>query len=93
MWLLLHSCILRRSNHLHVVLRTDIDIETANSWTDREVLEQWHKLFNGDEITQKFVKGDVVEAHEVLRLKHAIAIYRSRLCDISLPMFSKQRAV
>jgi REP element-mobilizing transposase RayT len=69
------------SNHLHVVLR--IDIETANCWTDREVLEQWHKLFNGDEITQKFVKGDVVEAHEVLRLKHAIATYRSRLCDIS----------
>ncbi|ABE55674.1 protein of unknown function DUF1568 [Shewanella denitrificans OS217] len=32
------------SNHLHVVLR--IDIEIANRWTDREVLEQWHKLFN-----------------------------------------------
>ncbi|MBB1269111.1 transposase [Shewanella sp. SR44-3] len=69
------------SNHLHVVLR--IDIEIANRWTDREVLEQWHKLFNGDEITQKFVKGEVVEAHEVLRLKHSIATYRSRLCDIS----------
>jgi hypothetical protein len=73
-----------------------IDIETANRWTDREVLEQWHKLFKGDEITQKFVNGELVEvheAHEVLRLKHAIAIYRNRLCDISLPMFSKQRAV
>jgi hypothetical protein len=69
------------SNHLHVVLR--IDIEIVNRWTDREVLEQWHKLFNGDEITQKFVKGEVVEAHEVLRLKHSIATYRSRLCDIS----------
>ncbi len=31
------------SNHLHLVLR--VDIETANHWTDREVLEQWHKLF------------------------------------------------
>ena len=30
-------------NHLHMVLR--VDIETANRWTDREVLEQWHKLF------------------------------------------------
>jgi REP element-mobilizing transposase RayT len=69
------------SNHLHVVLR--IDIETANRWTDREVLEQWHKLFNGDELTQKFVKGELVETHEVLRLKHTIATYRSRLCDIS----------
>jgi hypothetical protein len=33
------------SNHLHVVLR--IDIETANRWSDREVLKQWHKLFKG----------------------------------------------
>jgi len=51
------------SNHLHVVLRVDID--SANRWTDREVLEQWHKLFKGDELTQKFAKGELVEAHEV----------------------------
>ncbi|MGR6500915.1 transposase [Shewanella sp. Koi 1] len=69
------------SNHLHVVLR--VDIETVNRWTDREVLEQWHKLFKGNELTQKFVKGELVEAHEVSRLKHSIALYRSRLCDIS----------
>ena len=69
------------SNHLHLVLR--VDIETANHWTDREVLEQWHKLFKGDELTQKFAKGELVEAHEVSRLKHSIALYRSRLCDIS----------
>ena len=69
------------SNHLHVVLR--IDIETANRWSGRKVLEQWHKFFKGDELTQKFAKGELVEAHEVSRLKHSIAIYRSRLCDIS----------
>ncbi|MGL5358739.1 MAG: transposase [Shewanella sp.] len=69
------------SNHLHVVLR--IDIETANRWSDREVLEQWHKLFKGDELTRKFAQGELVEAHEVNRLRHSIAIYRSRLCDIS----------
>ncbi|WP_226564688.1 transposase [Shewanella chilikensis] len=69
------------SNHLHLVLH--IDIETANRWTDREVLEQWHKLFKGDELTQKFTQGELIEAHEVPRLKRTIAIYRSRLCDIS----------
>ncbi|MCL1155586.1 transposase [Shewanella chilikensis] len=69
------------SNHLHLVLH--IDIETANRWTDREVLEQWHKLFKGDELTHKFTQGELIEAHEVPRLKHTIAIYRSRLCDIS----------
>ncbi len=69
------------SNHLHLVLR--IDIDTANSLSDREVIEQWHKLFKGDELTRKFAKGELVEAYEVTRLKHTIATYRSRLCDIS----------
>ncbi|MGL4449289.1 MAG: transposase [Shewanella sp.] len=69
------------SNHLHVVLR--IDIETANRWSDREVLEQWHKLFKGDELSRKFAQGELVEPHDVNRLRHSIAIYRSRLCDIS----------
>jgi hypothetical protein len=40
-------------------------------------------LFKGDELTQKFAKGELVEAHQVNRLKHSIALYRSRLCDIS----------
>ncbi len=69
------------SNHLHVVLY--IDLETVNRWSDREVVEQWHKLFNGTDLTQKFAKGDVVEACMVATLKHQIATYRSRLCDIS----------
>ncbi|MGS0681134.1 transposase [Shewanella sp. 125m-7] len=69
------------SNHLHVVLY--IDLETVNSWSDREVVEQWHKLFNGTELTQKFAKGDVIEECMVAVLKHLIATYRSRLSDIS----------
>ncbi|NMH63820.1 transposase [Shewanella salipaludis] len=69
------------SNHLHVVLR--IDLDTANRWSDAEVLEQWHKLFKGDELTRKFAQGGLVESHEVIHLKHSIATYRSRLCDIS----------
>ncbi|MCL1127890.1 transposase [Shewanella surugensis] len=69
------------SNHLHVVLY--IDVAKANSWSDREVIEQWHRLFNGTQITQRFAKGKVIEAHQVTQLKHQIAIYRSRLSDIS----------
>ncbi|OBT14008.1 transposase [Vibrio sp. UCD-FRSSP16_10] len=69
------------SNHLHVILRVDVD--TANNWSDREVVEQWHKLFKGDHLTQKFVRGNSIEAYEIAKLKHSIAIYRSRLCDIS----------
>ena len=69
------------SNHLHVVLY--IDLETANNWSDREVVEQWHNLFNGTALTQKFVKGEVIEECMVAQLKHLIATYRSRLSDIS----------
>ena len=69
------------SNHLHLVLR--IDIELANSWTDREVVEQWHLLFKGTELTQRFAKGELVEEENLTPLRHSIAQYRSRLSDIS----------
>ncbi len=69
------------SNHLHLVLR--VDIYEANAWTDREVVEHWHQLFKGTEVTQKFVKGEIIESFEVKALQHSIALFRSRLSDIS----------
>ena len=69
------------SNHLHLVLR--IDIELANNWTDREVVEQWHQLFKGTDLTQRFAKGELVEEVNLTPLRHSIAQYRSRLSDIS----------
>ncbi|MGS0825375.1 transposase [Shewanella sp. 0m-8] len=69
------------SNHLHLVLR--VDVFEANNWTDREVIEHWHQLFKGTDITQKFAKGEVIESVEVSSLKHSIAQYRGRLSDIS----------
>ena len=55
----------------------------SNRWNDKEVVEHWHQIFLGTEITQKFVKGEVIESYEVESLKHSIAQYRSRLSDIS----------
>ena len=69
------------SNHLHLVLK--LDIYEANAWTDREVVEHWHKLFKGTDITQKFTKGEVIQTTEVNNLKQSIAQYRSRLSDVS----------
>ncbi|BAJ01880.1 Transposase IS200-like domain-containing protein [Shewanella violacea] len=69
------------SNHLHVVL--SVDIYESNRWSDKEVVEHWHQIFLGTEVTQKFVKGEVIESYEVESLKHSIALYRSRLSDIS----------
>ncbi|GIU49375.1 hypothetical protein TUM4438_32880 [Shewanella sairae] len=62
------------SNHLHVVLY--IDLDTVNSWSDREVVEQWQKLFNGTDLTQKFAKGEVIDECMVALLKQLIATYR-----------------
>ena len=79
------------SNHLHVVLR--IDINTVNAWSDREVLEKWHQLFKGNHLTQQFVKGELIQDHHVTRLKHFIDLYRSRLCDISCPSIQNRCVV
>ncbi|GIU14604.1 transposase [Shewanella sp. c952] len=69
------------SNHLHLVLH--VDVGQVNAWSDRDVVLQWHKLFNGTVLTQKFAKGEVIEEYAVTQLKHLIATYRSRLSDIS----------
>ena len=69
------------SNHLHIVL--SVDIYESNRWTDKEVVEHWHQIFMGTEVTQKFAKGEVIESVEVNNLKYSIAQYRSRLSDIS----------
>ncbi|AVI66371.1 hypothetical protein CKQ84_11060 [Shewanella sp. WE21] len=74
------------SNHLHVVLLVDID--NANRWTEREVLGLWHKLFKGDKLTHKFSKCELVEAHEVARLKHTIAIYVTLVCSCAVKGFN-----
>jgi hypothetical protein len=66
---------------LHVVL--SIDIYQANCWSDVEVINHWHQLFKGTEITQKFAQGEALEDYEQLQLSHTVALYRSRLSDIS----------
>ncbi|WP_025820171.1 hypothetical protein [Shewanella marina] len=69
------------SNHLHVVLK--VDVERAEAWTDEEVIVQWQKLFKGTLLTQKRLKGDKIEAYELETLNQTITAYRQRLMDIS----------
>ncbi|MEC4728623.1 transposase [Shewanella sp. D64] len=69
------------SNHLHLVLC--VDIYESNGWSDREVVEHWHQIFMGTDITQRFAKGEIIESFEINSLKHSIAQYRGRLSDIS----------
>ena len=43
------------SNHYHVILH--INTERANSWSDHEIVERWHQLFNGTVLSQKYLKN------------------------------------
>jgi hypothetical protein len=69
------------SNHLHIVLR--LDAEQAKRWSDKEVLIQWHKGFNGTLLTHSFVKDEALDEFELKTVIDSIAVYRERLTDIS----------
>lgn len=69
------------SNHLHIVVK--IDVDTALAWTDREVIEHWHKEFKGTPLTQKFDRGEEVTSFERVIIDERVAEYRRRLSDIS----------
>ena len=43
------------SNHYHVVLH--INSNQATSWSERDVVEHWHRLFKGNLLSQRFIRG------------------------------------
>ena len=69
------------SNHLHLVLR--IDVELAKHWSDVEVVSQWQKLFTGDSLNEDFVKGEALESYQQNFINKRVKEYRLRLMDIS----------
>jgi putative transposase len=44
------------SNHYHVVLHIRPDM--ANDWSDQDVVQRWHQLFNGTLVSQRFAVRD-----------------------------------
>jgi len=69
------------SNHYHAVLH--IDVERAKSWSDRDVVENWHRLFNGTVLSQKFLKEASLKDYELMALQPVIDEWRDRLQSIS----------
>ncbi len=69
------------SNHYHIVLHVDKD--TADNWTDTEVMQHWHELFKGNVLSQRCVKGEVLSISEQQALWERVQIWRERLMDIS----------
>ena len=69
------------SNHVHLVLF--VDQEAADNWEPLEVAIRWHRLFNGSLLSQRFIDGDALSRAELQTLDELIALWRSRLMDIS----------
>jgi REP element-mobilizing transposase RayT len=69
------------SNHYHVALH--INAEQALSWSEREVIERWHRLFKGSLLSQRFLQGEALSKAERNALSDQICEWRDRLISIS----------
>jgi len=48
------------ATHSHLVLH--VDPPRAESWTTREVVERWHQLFSGTELSERYLRGNGVKS-------------------------------
>ena len=69
------------SNHVHIVFH--VNIQKAEQWSNKAVIEQWHQLFKGTLLTQKFMRGEHLPDYLMLSLEETVEEYRRRLSDIS----------
>jgi hypothetical protein len=69
------------SNHYHVVLY--VDRERGLAWSDTEVIEHWHTLFKGSELSRRCDRGEPLDRAEQQALADQVAAWRQRLISIS----------
>lgn len=69
------------SNHYHVVLHIDNDL--AKNWSFDEVIHQWHQLFNGCVLSQRYLNNENLGQAELKVLSDVVNKWRRRLMDIS----------
>jgi REP element-mobilizing transposase RayT len=69
------------SNHYHVVLHVDRD--RAVGWSLTEVIVRWQRLFNGNRLSQRYLKGNHLSPAERRLLEEQVATWRERLTSIS----------
>ena len=69
------------SNHYHVAL--DVDADQAESWSRDDVIERWHRLFNGTQFSQHYARGESLSKVELNVLDKDVFTWRARLQDIS----------
>ncbi len=69
------------SNHYHVVLH--INKPAADCWTLDEVIDRWHRLYQGNIFSQRYRMGEALSEAEQAKLKESVETWRERLSSIS----------
>jgi REP element-mobilizing transposase RayT len=69
------------SNHYHVVLH--VDRPQAAGWDEKEVIRRWRQLFLGHPLAQRYLAGETLLQAELAVVHERVALWRSRLSDIS----------
>ncbi len=69
------------SNHYHVVLH--VDRETAEAWSEQEVISRWTRLYKGHLLADRYLAGEPMSNAENAALSELINEWRLRLYDIS----------
>jgi len=69
------------SNHYHVVLH--INKAQADDWSNDQVIHNWHKLYKGNALLQRYLQGADLSKAERNALKEQVEVWRERLMSIS----------
>ena len=69
------------SNHYHLVLRVNKD--TADDWTEQEIIERWQQLFKLPLLVERYTTGKTTSLAENKIAQDIIHTWRNRLMDIS----------
>ena len=68
-------------NHYHLVLK--VDEENSQSMSDNDVIDRWMRLYNGNVLINRYLKGECHSSGELAKVKEIVSQWRSRLSDIS----------
>ncbi|WP_298769337.1 transposase [uncultured Shewanella sp.] len=69
------------NNHYHLVLK--IDLDAAKRLKPKEVITRWLQLFHGQQVADKYLKGDALSEGETSLLDSLVAKWQERLSSVS----------